>query len=61
MIATPALLSFETDWGAVEITSSDGTIVQDPTIDQSVYDKVELRAKYIKLDAGVFGKKFVIP
>jgi len=60
-IVTAGLLSFETDWGAVEINSKDALIVPDPTVDQSVYNSATFTSTSMMVDTGLFGKKFVIP
>ncbi|KAI6143787.1 hypothetical protein BKA82DRAFT_4183183 [Pisolithus tinctorius] len=61
VIVTAGLLSVETDWGAIEINSKDATIDPDPTVDQSIYKNVTFTPTSMKLNTGVFGKKFVIP
>ncbi|KAG7099851.1 hypothetical protein E1B28_001658 [Marasmius oreades] len=61
LLTTPALLTFKTDWAAVEITSNNATIVTDPTVNQNIYQKVVFTSNSIKLDTGTFGQKFVVP
>ncbi|KIK74216.1 hypothetical protein PAXRUDRAFT_556177, partial [Paxillus rubicundulus Ve08.2h10] len=61
VIVTAGLLSVETDWGAIEINSKDATIGPDPTVDQSIYKDVTFTPTSMKLNTGVYDKKFVIP
>ncbi|KAH0833822.1 hypothetical protein J3R83DRAFT_10985 [Lanmaoa asiatica] len=63
VIITGGLLSVETDWGAIEINSKLATIDRDPTVDQNLYNDVTFTptSMKLKLNAGVFDKKSVIP
>lgn len=58
---TPSLLSVETDWGAVDVTSANATISPDPTVDPSIYTNVTFTSTSLKLNTGIYDKKFVIP
>ncbi|KAG8938390.1 hypothetical protein FRC04_008943 [Tulasnella sp. 424] len=58
---TAGLLTVETDWGAVHIDSRDATIGPDPTVDQSIYNKVKFTRTSMMLNTGVFDQKFTIP
>lgn len=58
---TAGLLTVETDWAAVHIDSKDAMIGPEPTVDQSIYNKVEFTRTSMKLSAGVFDQKFTIP
>ncbi|KAI6097468.1 hypothetical protein F5141DRAFT_460127 [Pisolithus sp. B1] len=61
VIVTAGLLSVETDWGAIQIDSRSATIDPDPTVDQNIYKDVTFTPTSMKLNTGVFDKKFVIP
>ncbi|EPT02589.1 hypothetical protein FOMPIDRAFT_114099 [Fomitopsis schrenkii] len=61
VLVTPGLLCIETNWGAIEVTSTDATIGPDPTVDQSTYQGVVFNGRSMEQRSGVFGEKFVIP
>lgn len=61
LIVTPGLLTIETNWGAIEVTSADATIGPDPTVDQSIYREVVFDGRSMTQCSGVFGEKFVVP
>ncbi|EJD48258.1 hypothetical protein AURDEDRAFT_113089 [Auricularia subglabra TFB-10046 SS5] len=65
LITTAGLLTVETDWGAIQLTSQNATIWMDPTVAESVYKNVAFSPTSaptsMKLTTGAFGQKFVIP
>ncbi|KAI0694790.1 hypothetical protein C8Q76DRAFT_826066 [Earliella scabrosa] len=60
-IVTPAMLSFKSDWGAVEVTNPSARISPDPTVDQRLYEKVSFSEKSLKFAPRIFGQEFVVP
>jgi len=64
IITTPGLLSIESNWGAIEVTSKDAMIQPDPTVNQSLYKNVTftptlMLMKYAGRD--VYSQKSVVP